>query len=105
MTAETHQQFNDRRATEEKTLADLATDRVQSIPHEQLSKLHADAAETNGANGLVQDTALDVTAVDGAVTLAAAAGEAMALTPQAAFRTSDRLLARAHEAERQRSST
>lgn len=59
---EPHEQFNARRASEEKALTDLATDRLQSIPHGQLAKLHADEADASEATIRPQETALDSTA-------------------------------------------
>lgn len=68
MTAESAGEFNDRRAIEENFLAEQATDSVQSIPHDQLSKLHADEARTTGT----ARPATEVKAVDGSVVIVAA---------------------------------
>jgi len=95
-------EFNDRRATDETTLAAEATDKVQAIPHRQLAKLHADEVRASDGAPPLETVALEVAAVDGNVTIETAGGMATALTPQAAVMTSDSLLARARDAERQK---
>ena len=100
MTPESTREFHESRALAEKLLAEQATDSVQSIPHDQLSRLHAEKAETIGADLPLHGAVLDATAVDGNVIIVAA-GEVNFLTPEAAFLTSDLLAARAREADRQ----
>lgn len=94
MTIESDKQFNDRRAIDEKTLPKQAIDSVDVISHGQLSKLHADEARACDTALHPQETALEVTASDGNIAVAVG-GEVAFLTPQAAGRTADRLLARA----------
>jgi len=102
MSSETDTQFHERRATEEHTLADRATESVEAIPHGQLSKLHADEALACGSALAPLEAALDVTAIGGVVVLAAPVGEITSLTPEAAAETGDLLLARSREAGRQK---
>ena len=100
MIDETDRQFNDRRALEEKKMADQATQGVQAIAHDKLSKLHAREADASICGDAPHDAALEITGIEGTVTITAA-GVVTSLTPLAAVLTSDRLLARARDAERQ----
>jgi hypothetical protein len=102
MTEELDRAFDDRRARKERTLAEQATDTPEVIAHRQLAELHekkAFAIEGASANG----DPLTIAAVEGNVTVTSATGEVASLTPMAAMTTSDRLTARAREAERQTS--
>lgn len=105
MTDESDTQFHDRRAREERTLADQAVDGLHAIPRGQLSRLHADEAKALGDDDARQDRPLEVSAVGGTVTVAGAADKVTLLTPEAAHLTADRLSARAREAKQQQRST
>lgn len=100
MTEELDRTFDDRRAREEKTLAEQATNTPEVIAHRQLAELHEKKAfAINGASAAGDPLA--IAAVEGSVTVTIATGEVALLTPLAAMATSDRLAARAREADRQ----